>query len=334
MKKLTYLVLPLTALVLSGCVFPFDWGGSTTSKNTGFTPKVIIEEGAYDGYYDDYRDNLNSMRTRDLKREINKMMIETHTTLIRYADFNMYTLPNSSKNKTGYSIDQVSEDVKMNELIYSGKQVAFSSSGYEREHVWPCNNSQGMWVHTKGHPNYVDSSTYVGGGSDLYHVRPSSHYPNNARGNSKFCEFSDEEKESLYYVGDTGTTQGANDGPYKIICDKDSFANKSEPPDEQKGDIARLLAYVYIHYCKITTDDFYEEHGYLDYVSGLLSLSDVIYTPEGTDQSINELIVRWNEMDPVNETEMLRNNTVQKIQGNRNPFVDYPHLLSQMLLGK
>ena len=35
-------------------------------------------------------------------------------------------------------------------------------------------------------------------------------------------------------------------------------------------------------------------------------------------------MLKWNELDPVDDTERLRNDTIEQIQGNRNPFVDHP----------
>ena len=39
-----------------------------------------------------------------------------------------------------------------------------------------------------------------------------------------------------------------------------------------------------------------------------------------------ELLLKWHEQDPVSEKEILRNNAVYSIQGNRNPYIDYPQL--------
>ena len=38
------------------------------------------------------------------------------------------------------------------------------------------------------------------------------------------------------------------------------------------------------------------------------------------------LYLKWVELDPVDEVEIARNQAVYKIQGNRNLFIDYPHL--------
>ena len=35
---------------------------------------------------------------------------------------------------------------------------------------------------------------------------------------------------------------------------------------------------------------------------------------------------KWNEQDPVDDAEMARNDAIEKLQGDRNPFIDYPNL--------
>ena len=40
-----------------------------------------------------------------------------------------------------------------------------------------------------------------------------------------------------------------------------------------------------------------------------------------------ELYIKWAKEDPVNKLEVDRNNAVYKIQGNRNPFIDFPNLM-------
>ncbi len=35
-------------------------------------------------------------------------------------------------------------------------------------------------------------------------------------------------------------------------------------------------------------------------------------------------LLKWNQLDPVDDFESNRNTKIQKIQGNRNPFVDNP----------
>jgi endonuclease I len=39
---------------------------------------------------------------------------------------------------------------------------------------------------------------------------------------------------------------------------------------------------------------------------------------------------KWNHEDPVDAEEAARNDMIEDVQGNRNPFVDYPELIDQV----
>jgi len=71
-----------------------------------------------------------------------------------------------------------------------------------------------------------------------------------------------------------------------------------EPPAKHKGNVARALAYFALNY-KI----YLKPHEKVT-------------------------IVKWNELDPVDEEEARRNDIIFHYQHNRNPFVDYPHLVN------
>lgn len=73
-----------------------------------------------------------------------------------------------------------------------------------------------------------------------------------------------------------------------------------EPPMNHRGNVARALFYFSTRY-------------------GLQ-----------IDQEEEFFLRKWNREDPVDENEMLRNNEIQKTQGSRNPFVDYPDLADRI----
>lgn len=77
-----------------------------------------------------------------------------------------------------------------------------------------------------------------------------------------------------------------------------SSADFFEPPDAHKGNVARALFYFSIRY-KLKIDP------------------------------VEERFIRdWHKEDPVDEEEKERNEKIQQIQGNRNPFIDFPELVA------
>lgn len=73
-----------------------------------------------------------------------------------------------------------------------------------------------------------------------------------------------------------------------------------EPPREHKGNVARALFYFSTRY-KIKIDDLQAKY-----------------------------LKVWSEEDPVDEEETARNEKIMKLQGNRNPFIDYPELINRL----
>lgn len=73
------------------------------------------------------------------------------------------------------------------------------------------------------------------------------------------------------------------------------------PGDTHVGDVARIVLYIHVRYG--------------------LSLSSV-----GT----LDMFLKWHKQDPVDDFEMVRNNNIQEIQQNRNPFIDYPEYVDYL----
>ena len=82
------------------------------------------------------------------------------------------------------------------------------------------------------------------------------------------------------------------------------------PGDEWKGDVARIIMYMYLRYpnqCEA-----------IDSATG-----SVDYSPNG---DMPDVFLEWNEEDPVSDLEIARNDVIYSYQGNRNPFIDNPYL--------
>ena len=326
MKKRFIFPFIISALCLSGCFIEIE--DNKTEKEEPI-PEYVVDQDVVDKHYTNY--DLTKSGGR-LEQELQQYCFDKHTKWITYGQINSYYSTTTSHNST----EAIADGSKVNEWYYTGKQKA-GTSGSNREHVWPCANSGGLWDHNadKTSPHYVDNSNYVGGGSDLYHVRLCNGTVNTARGNSRFVCFDDPEwsdvKSSTKEVGET-------DGKYTIrlynfettSSGGVQYAKQAEPADQMKGDVARLILYVYIHYLDrgITPEGQIKSgYKYSDIVGGL-SLTNIM--GYSTDERCLEVLQAWNKLDPPSDVEKLRNDTIQKIQGNRNPFVDYPNLVDQL----
>lgn len=148
----------------------------------------------------------------------------------------------------------------------------------------------------------VPQSWFGSGGikSDIIHVLPTDGYINNMRGNLPF--------------GEVGTVKGQSKNGYSKwgACKTDGYSGTVfEPNDEIKGDIARI--YFHMATCYETVAASWGH--------------DVFSTAyNGFEKWALDMLMRWSKQDPVDDVETARNNAVYEVQGNRNPFVDYPGL--------
>lgn len=144
------------------------------------------------------------------------------------------------------------------------------SGSWNREHVY---------AKSKGTPNLGTS----GPGADGHHLRPADTQLNSTRGSLLF----DDGTGSLAYK----TSRG---GWY--------------PGEEWKGDVARILMYMYVRYN-----------------SRCLPLN-ITMNPNTYSQDFPDILLKWNIEDPVSAFEIQRQNVVANMQKNRNPFIDNPYL--------
>jgi endonuclease I len=128
------------------------------------------------------------------------------------------------------------------------------------------------------------------------------------------CEISINTTKSNYAMGVVTTVKETN-GCTKV--GKGSAGNKTanlwEPADEWKGDFARSYFYMVTAYSDLTWTG-----------EGLTMLEQDEWPT--LQRWAYELFLKWNRQDPVDDIERQRNEAVYGIQGNRNPFVDFPNL--------
>ncbi|MFA7075978.1 MAG: endonuclease [Candidatus Izemoplasmatales bacterium] len=136
-------------------------------------------------------------------------------------------------------------------------------------------NREHVWPQSLLGTDVANSTISIG--TDLHNLKPANPSENSSRGNEYFDNI------------DTGSTY--------------------EPPDEVKGDIARILFYMIVMY---------------DY----LNLVDDV--PELHEMALLGVLLSWHEADPVDAFEENRNEVIYSYQNNRNPFIDYPHFVEMI----
>ena len=134
---------------------------------------------------------------------------------------------------------------------------------------------------------------------DIHHLNPSDQNANSRKSNYPLGELTSVSWDNgVTFVG-------------KAMVDGKS-QNAYEPCDEYKGDFARVFMYMFTCYQDLTW-----EYTWMNYEKSAY--------PTLKPWAV-ELLLKWHEQDPVSEKEVNRNNAVYAVQGNRNPYVDYPQL--------
>lgn len=150
---------------------------------------------------------------------------------------------------------------------------------------------------------------------DLGHIVPTDGYVNNQRANFAFGECANGTRlvnGNHHGKGKLGTSTFPG---YTIT------ASVFEPDDEYKGDFARMYMYMRVRYKDM---DMTNDHGHW-----MFNDNDVNY---GFTYYAVDLLMKWHRQDPVSKKEVDRNNGMDSVQGNRNPFIDYP-ILAEFLWG-
>ena len=134
---------------------------------------------------------------------------------------------------------------------------------------------------------------------DIHHLNPSDQNANSRKSN--------------YPLGELTSVSWDNGVTFVGKANIDGKSqNAYEPCDEYKGDFARVFMYMFTCYQDLTW-----EYTWMNYEKSTY--------PTLKPWAV-ELLLKWHKQDPVSEKEVNRNNAVYAVQGNRNPFVDYPQL--------
>ena len=198
--------------------------------------------------------------------------------------------------------------------------------GYNREHAM----CQSWFGTTSLAGKEMSSSKKNSPGSDIFHIYPVSYGMNSRRGNRPYGEVL-----TAANVSGNGTKYGT---PITSKSVANSVAgvyveghitqstNVLEPADEYKGDIARSYFGTMVKWAGEWT---FNKNELGNIIFDATIDADTHYGPENnygfTDYGL-ALMLSWHRQDPVSQKEVDRNNGIQKTQGNRNPFIDYPYL--------
>jgi hypothetical protein len=211
-------------------------------------------------------------------------LINTHY-MLYYSDYASYLINNFESRDTVLA----GQSKKTLTCSYSGENYVytepFAFTEYSREHVF-CES----WMPTYNDANYTALPEYA----DYHNLLPVN-----------------QNKVNVYRLnfplGEVVTVQ------YQYLDGKkglDSLGHVVfEPRDKIKGDCARAMFYQILCYDGVNGSDWY--------------LPVVIDSATMYGQS-ESLLKKWNLQDPPDNYEMARNDYIQSIQSNRNPFIDHP----------
>ncbi|MDO4225363.1 MAG: endonuclease, partial [Bergeyella zoohelcum] len=144
-------------------------------------------------------------------------------------------------------------------------------------------NREHVFAKSLASPKLIGSGNKIDAGSDAHNLRAADVNWNSTRNNRKFEDaqgFSKKVGENWY------------------------------PGDEWKGDVARIIMYMYVRYGSRTKPNNIGVGGNAEF-----------QIPDMPD-----VFLKWNVQDPPSEFEKRRNEEIFKTQQNRNPFIDNPYL--------
>ena len=285
----------LAGLLCLCLVLSLLWGlGGTAfaaSRNTGTRHEVCTSlseqaQSYYSGKYD--WDSLSRLDGVATDSSLEAMDGELYNAL---SDLMSDTMTNkvSYSSLTSYWTDTDASANGGQILCYSDAE---SNSSISREHVWP-----------KSRASFYQKN----GGSDLHHLRPENSSVNSTRSNYTMGD--------VVGVFDSYSTYQYNGNNVLYYL---PGADLVEVNDNIKGDVARILLYVYVRW---------EQPNLCENVdSSKLPAFDSDDSKNNGLAVIEDLdtLLQWCAEDPVDTWEMSRNDCIESIQGNRNVFIDYP----------
>ncbi len=284
-----FLTFALSIAMLSGFLTVYSSALPAVSADT------VAAAAAGTSYDGSYYDGITATEGNALLGQLHDLITKTHTKYTSYNSLNTY-LYESDPGHDGKGCVEFYTHESMTTGFGSGAGII------NKEHVWPKSLSR---------KSSSDSKLWEtsNGGSDMHHIRPTETDLNSARGSKKYGEVTGGTPQYSH------TTSGAQ-------SQLGGYANTSTfmPLDDVKGDAARIVMYMYTHYNTYTN-----VNGTTNGSGGKFGTLEFTYViAASSETAAQQLLLKWNALDPVDDIERTRNEVACKYQGNRNPFIDHP----------
>ena len=241
---------------------------------------------AQESYYNDVDLNLTGLT---LKNNLATKITTTHTKNLLYTPdiWNASMITDVNPNNSMQVLLMYGYESGTDRDITNDRERAINNNGgdsgqWNREHVY---------ANSLGTPNLDRDGTSLPPYADAHNLRPCDIQRNSSRGNKLF-------------IAESGNSRAVSMGWY--------------PGDEWKGDVARIVMYMYLRYG-----------------DRCLPTNVGIGNSGATPDKMIDLFLQWNADDPVSNFEKQRNayheNTSNTYaQGNRNPFIDNSRLATRI----
>ena len=252
-----------------------------------FLPFIALSQSPDDGGMDDYYNSITdwNISSAALKSTLNSLISTGHN-----------PLPYSSASEDTWDVLQISDLISGtdNVLLMYGYDDSDGDSSTDRtrsKNSMATSGCTGLWnrehVFAKSLATPALETTSAGSGTDLHNLRAIDCQMNSTRNNNVFEDSS-------------GNAALTSNGFY--------------PGDEFRGDVARIIMYMYIRYPTQAAPN------------------DIAYSNNTYHSDMPDVFLEWNQEDPPSDIEKLRNSTFETKQGNRNPFIDNPYI-AQLIWG-
>ncbi|MCF1420310.1 endonuclease [Mangrovimonas futianensis] len=218
-----------------------------------------------------------------IKSQLATLIETTHTTDLPYT---------SSQLDTWDAVEQTDEVLSNTDEVYLfygyDNNDNDTQTDYTRDKDLSCHVSgcSGLWTREHVYARSLATPSLIttepGSGTDVHNLRACDGDMNSSKGNRLFED-------------STGNSHITNSGEWY-------------PGDEWKGDVARIIMYMYLRY------------------PTQCSANNTASSLNTFSTEMPDVFLDWNQQDPVSEVEIQRNDVLEGLQGNRNPFIDNPYL--------